>query len=65
MLVTYPGHRWELKESLLDASIVVHMDGVFEHEIDEVGVGLDEVVQVLQILQLTTLLLIEDVKVIF
>lgn len=47
MLVTYPGHRWELKESLLNASIVVYMDGVFEHEVDEVGIGLHEVVQVL------------------
>ena len=65
MLVTYPGHRWELEKSLLDASIVVHMDGVFEHEVDEVGVGLHKVVQVLQILQLTALLLVKDVKVVF
>jgi len=41
------------------------MDGVFEHEVDEVGVGLHKVVQVLQILQITTLLLVKDVKVVF
>ena len=41
------------------------MDGVFEHEVDEVGIGLDKVVQVLQILQLATLLLVKDVKVVF
>lgn len=40
------------------------MDGVLEHEVYEVGVGLDEVVQILQILQLAALLFVKDVKVV-
>ena len=40
------------------------MDGVLEHEVYEVGVGLDEVVQILQILQLASLLFVKDVKVV-
>lgn len=40
------------------------MNGVFEHEVYEVGVWLDEVVQILQILQLASLLLVKDVKVV-
>jgi len=40
------------------------MDGVLEHEVYEVGVRLDEVVQILQILQLAALLFVKDVKVV-
>ena len=40
------------------------MDGVLEHEVYEVGVRLDEVVQILQILQLASLLFVKDVKVV-
>ncbi len=40
------------------------MDGVLEHEVYEVRVGLNEVVQILQILQLASLLLVKDVKVV-
>ena len=40
------------------------MDGIFEHEVDEVGSGLDEFIQLLQVLELASLLLIEDVEVI-
>ena len=36
---------WELKKRFLDGSIVVNMDGVLEHVVDKVRVGLDEVVQ--------------------
>jgi hypothetical protein len=62
---TYSGHRREFKERLLDASVVVNVDRVFEHEVDEVGVGLDELVELLQILQLASLLLVENVEVVF
>ena len=41
------------------------MNGVFKHEVDKVGIRLDEVVQILQILQLSSLLFIKDVKVVF
>ena len=40
------------------------MDRVFEHEVDEVGRRLDELVQLLQVFQLTPLPLIEDVEVV-
>ena len=40
------------------------MYGVLEHEVYEVGVGLHKLVQLLQVLQLTSLLLVEDVKVV-
>lgn len=41
------------------------MDGVLEHEVDEIGVGLDKLVQLLQVLELASLLLVEDVEVVF
>ncbi len=63
-IATYSCHGWEFEERLLDTAIVIHMDGVFEHEVYEVGVRLDEVVQILQILQLASLLLVKDVKVV-
>ena len=40
------------------------MDRVFEHEVDEVGRRLDELIQLLQVLQLTPLLLVENIEVI-
>ena len=40
------------------------MDCVFEHEVHEVRVGLDEFVQALQILKFFALLLVENVKVV-
>ena len=40
------------------------MDGILEHEVDEVGVGLDELVELLQVSQLAALLLVEDVEVV-
>ena len=40
------------------------MDRVFEHEVDKVGRWLDELVQLLQVFQLTPLSLIEDVEVV-
>ena len=41
------------------------MNGVFEHEVDEVRCGFDELVQLLQVLKLTALFLIKDIKVVF
>ena len=40
------------------------MDRVFEHEVDEVGRRLDELIQLLQVLQLTPLLLVENIEII-
>ena len=41
------------------------MNGVLEHEVDEVGGGFDELVQLLQVLELASLFLIKDIKVVF
>ena len=41
------------------------MDCVLKHEVDEVGVGLDELVELLQVLQLASLLLVENIEVVF
>ena len=62
---TYPRHRRELEQSLLDAAIIIDMDRVLEHEVDEVGSGFDELVQLLQVLELASLFLIKDIKVVF
>ena len=40
------------------------MNGVFEHEVDEVGCRLDEFVQLLQVFQLAPLSFIKDVEVV-
>ena len=40
------------------------MNRVLEHEVDKVGRGLNEFVQLLQVLQFTALLLVEDVKIV-
>ena len=40
------------------------MNGVLEHEVDEVGRRLDELIQLLQVLQLSPLLLVENVEII-
>ena len=40
------------------------MDGVFEHKVDEVGIGLDELVELLEILELTTLLLVKNIEIV-
>ena len=36
---------WEFEQSLLDTTIVVHVNGVLEHVVDEVRRGLDKVVK--------------------
>ena len=40
------------------------MNGVLEHEVDEVGRRLDELIQLLQVLKLSPLLLVENVEII-
>lgn len=40
------------------------MNRVFEHKVDEVWVGLDELVELLEVLELAALLLVEDVEVV-
>ena len=41
------------------------MNSVLEHKVNEVGGRLDEVVELLQVFQLSTLLLIEYIEVVF
>ena len=36
---------WEFEQSLLDTTIVVHVNGVLKHVVDEVRRGLDKVVK--------------------
>jgi len=52
----------ELEQGLLDRAVVVDVDGVLEHVVDEVRVGPDEVVESLQHLQVLSLLLVEQVE---
>ena len=40
------------------------MDGVFEHEVDKIWVGLDEIVEGLQVLEFFSLFLVEDIEVV-
>jgi len=41
---TYASHRREFEQRLFDASVVVNVDSIFEHEVDKVWVGLHELV---------------------
>lgn len=54
--------RWELKKSFFNWPVVIYMNGIFEHVINEVRVWLNEFVQGLQDLQVFSLLLVEQVK---
>jgi hypothetical protein len=54
--------RWELEQSLLDGSIVVDVNGVFEHVIDEIRVRLYEIIEGRQNLQVLSLLFVEQVE---
>ena len=38
------------------------MDGILEHEVNEIGGRLHELVQLLKILELSSLLLVKDIK---
>ena len=40
------------------------MNSVLEHEVDEIGGWLDKLVQLLQVLELSTFFLVEDIKVV-
>lgn len=64
MDATYLVERGEFEERLLDRAVVVDVDSVLEHEVHEVRVGLDELVQSLQVLQLLALLFVEDIEVV-
>ena len=57
--------RRELEERLLDRSVVVHVDGVLEHVVDKVRTGLDEVINGRQHLQILSLLLVEQIELVF
>ena len=37
--------RWELEKCLLDGSVIVNMNGIFEHVVHKVRIWLDEVVE--------------------
>lgn len=40
-----PIQRWELEKCLFDGAVVVDMNGIFEHVVHEVGIGLDKIVE--------------------
>ena len=40
------------------------MDGVFKHEVDKIWVGLDEIVEGLQVLEFFSLFFVEDIEVV-
>ena len=40
----YASHRREFEQRLFDASVVVNVDSIFEHEVDKVWIGLHELV---------------------
>jgi len=64
LILRAPGHGRELEQCFFDTAVVIDVDSVLEHKIDEVGVGLDELVQLLEASQIAALLLIEDIEVV-
>ena len=54
--------RWELEQSLLDRSVVINMDCVLKHVVDEIRIWFDEVIKGAQNLQIFSLLLMEKVE---
>ena len=61
---TYSSHRWEFEESLLDRAVIIDMDRILKHEIDEVGCRFDKFIELLQVFELAALLFIEYVEVV-
>lgn len=53
---------WELEERLLDTSVVVDVNSIFEHVVNEVGRRLDEVIEGRKHLHVLSLLLVEDIE---
>ena len=63
--VTYFIKSRELKESFFDRAVVVNMNCVFKHVVQEVGIRFNELVEGLQIYNVPTLLLVKQVEVHF
>lgn len=57
--------RREFEQGFFDGAIVVDMDGILEHVVDEVGTWLDEVIDGRQHLEVLSLLLVEQIEFIF
>ena len=62
-LITYLGKSWKLEKRFFDGAIVIHMDSVLKHVVDEIGIWLHKIIQMLKILKLLALLLVKDVEV--
>ena len=55
-------HRWKLEQCLFDAAVVVHVDGILEHVIHEVGIRFYKVIKHIEYLQVFLLLFEESVE---
>ena len=55
----------EFEERFFDRAVVVDMDRVLEHVVDEVGCRLDKVAQLFKLYHILALLLVEDVELVF
>ena len=53
---------WEFEKCLFDGSVIVDVNGIFEHVVHEVWIWLDEIVQGRKNLKILPLLLMEEVK---
>ena len=58
-LVTYLIKSWEFEKCLFDGTVVINVDGIFKHVVQEVGVGLDVIVEWLQVFNLSALFLVK------
>lgn len=56
---------WEFEKCLLDGTVVINVDGIFKHVVQEVGVRLYVVIEALKIFYLPSLLFVEQVEVYF
>ena len=56
------GQGRELEQSFLDTAIVVHMNGVLEHVVYKIGVGLNEVIEHLQYFDVFLLFFIKGIE---
>lgn len=62
LLLRASPHRRELEECLLDASVVVDMDGVLEHVVSEIRRGFHEIIEHLEHFDIFLLLFSKGVK---
>ena len=57
--------RWELEQGLFDGSVVIDMNSILEHVVDEIRIWLDEVIKCAQNLEILSLLLMEQIEAYF